>query len=322
MSNSANLNSVPQSVINPAVQASEPIIPASAPVEPAKAPTEAPKKDLDSTRFTQIAKKEAALVKERESFKKELQAFKVQEQEIAKYKEAWKMVNEIAELQKVDEIAAMRKAGFNDANIMNLLSQTQENVSPEERAAKMAKAEVDKYRIEQEAKEKERDRINQESKKLENDRTIAKFKDDIGNVIKLNADKYEYCNYHGDSAKELVYNTISAILEDSNEMISTDEAAQLVEDWYEEQDKAMESLKKRGKYRAPPKAKEPEMTQTQVKPISSTRVEAKDFASNKAPVKTLSNKINSSATSFNTQSLTPEQNKQRVIDKYMASLKR
>lgn len=328
MSNQASLNSVPQSILAPdAPIASDPI---GQPSVPEQAPAAVPKKDLDSTRFAHLSKKEAALVKEREAFKKEMEVFKQQQLESDKYRKAWEMVNEIAELQKTDAVAAMKKAGFSDTDLLNYLSQAQDTSTPEERASKIAKSEIDKFKSEQAKIQEENEKKSQELKKSEEDKTILKFKNDIGSFISKDTDKYEYLNFYGESAQDIVYETISTILQDSGEMISIDEAAQLVENYYEEQDKAMNSLKKRGVSRAvnPESSTQNLEDVIRKQPISApkintpTRVESKQFVDNKTPTKTLTNRMTPTSASSVPQDLTPEQNKQAVLEKYKNLMRR
>ena len=324
---SANLNNVPQSILTPENSIPE-SVPQTAPSETAASPRPIDDK-LTSTRFAHLSKKEAALVREREAFKQERESFKREQEEIGKYKQAWTMVNEIAELQKVDEIAAMKKAGFSDTAVMNFLAQNQENVSPEEKALKIAKGEIEKFKTEQQKQFDEQNKRQAEAQKLNEDRTIMKFKNDIKSHIATASEKYEYCAHYGEAAQELVYETISSILADSNEMISIDEASQLVEDFYEEQDKAMNSLKKRGVHRAvnPPESVQQVMETTtksamQMPKQGAQRVESKQFVDNRTPVKTLNNKMNANVANTVSQNLTPEQNKQQVIDKYLSMMRR
>lgn len=325
---SANLNTMPQSILNPEVQSTEPLSEViAAPIESAPAPKQPSKEDiLTSTRFAHLSKKEAALVKERESLKQERESFKKEQGEIDKYRKAWEMVNEIAEMQKVDAVGAMRKAGFTDNDLMAFLAQTEDTSSPEEKAAKMVKTEINNFKSEQAKIAEENNKKAQEVQKLEEDRTLAKFKVDIGSKVAASSDKYEYCSFHGESATELIYETISSVLADSNEMLSIEEAAQLVEDFYEEQDKSMNSLKKRsGHITQTPKIIEKEAPPAAPIPQTKTlaqRIESKQYVDNKVPTKTLSNKLTTSITSQANYNLTPQQNKEAIIQKYLDAMKK
>ncbi len=329
MSNQATLNSLPQSIIAPdATLSTEPL---SSPVEAPVAPVipvapKAPEKNVTTERFLQLSKKEAALVKEREGLRKEMEAFKAQQSENDKYRKAYEMVNEIAELQKTDEIAAMRKAGFSDNAIMNLLAQAEDNSTPEEKAVKMAQKEIEKFRMEETQKQQAGEKRAQEARQKEEERTIAQFKTSIDNHVSNASEQLEYCKFYGEQAAGLIYDTISSILQDSGEMISIDEASKLVEDYYEEQDKAMNSLRKRSSYwtkkiETPAKPKEEPVVQ-QTLAQTTKRVEAKQFVDNRVPTKSLSNKMTPSMAVSNEKTISPQENKERLIQKYASLLKR
>lgn len=322
MANASNMNSIPQSVLTPEMPVSTelPGTPTT-PVEQEAAPkvSEESKKieDLSTRRFLHLSKKEAALLKKQEDFKKEQETFQKEQSEVAKYRKAWEMVNEIAELQKVDELAAMKKAGFSDTAIMNLMAQMENTDTTEQKAAKMARAEIDKFRSEQDAKEAKAVEQAEISKKAEEAKAVSNFKSDIGKEIKSSLDKYEYLNFYGDSAKDLVYDTINQVRAEEGEMISIAEAAELVEAFYEEQDKSMNSLKKRRSVEQPKNSEKPKPVEQPT--ISKTRVESKQYVNNRTPVKTLTNDLSVSSTGMIERTLSPWENKLRVIEKYRNS---
>lgn len=329
---SANLNTIPNSMVSAENNAaslpqSDQQVPQSDTLpsnQNAIVPKESDKK-LDSTRWAHLTKKEAALVKERDAFKKERESFQKEQTEASKYKRAWEMVNEIAELQKTDAIGAMRKAGFSDADMMNFLAQSEDNSTPDEKAAKIVKSEIEKFKDEQAKIAEENNRKTQELQKQQEDRTLAKFKSEIDSYVKKESEKYEYCSFYGEQAQDMIYETISAVLQDSGEMISIDEATQLVEEHYEDVDRAMNSLKKRGGQKMPPAdtmQREAPTSRAAAQLPSVNRVESKQFVDNKVPTKTITNKMVPTTSSFTQQELSHEQNKQRIIDKYMSNLRK
>lgn len=119
--------------------------------------------------------------------------------------------------------------------------------------------------------------------------------------------------------------TIESILNDSGEMISIDEASQMVEEFYEEQDKSMNSLKKRNSmFSTPAKAKgesvkleEPTVKTSVGMNKQVNRIESKQFVDNKTLTKTLTNKMSANTASIVSSDMTPEQNKQAIINKYL-----
>jgi len=193
--------------------------------------------ELDSTRFNHLAKKEAEILKQRESFKKEQTEFMTERQ---KYQEERKRIDEYNTLKAKDPVAALKHLGFSEADLMNFMAANEDNYTPEERARKAAADEIQKFRDAQ-AKEKN------DAQTTTNTQTISQFKNEIKATIANAADKFEYCNYNGPLAEDLIYETVYAVAKDSNwtETISATEAAEMVEQYYEDQDKAMSTLKKR-----------------------------------------------------------------------------
>lgn len=313
-------NDIPQSILTPDSPIITPIQETSVESKPTVVTSSIPTKDakLDSTRWAHLTKKETALVKERESLKKEREEFLAQKAEADTHRRAWEMVNEIANLQKTDAVAAMRKAGFSDTDMMNFLAQSQDNSTPEEKAVKLAKSEIDKFKEEQARVLEESNKKAAESQKLQEEKIISKYKSDLGKEISKEVDKYEYLNFYGDSAQEVVYNLITTIVQETPpdevdmEAIRK-EALQLTEDFYEEQDKAMNSIKKRGtKPIEQPKAP----VQTPKAPTT-TRTEAKQFVDNKILVRTPPPRE-----VLTPEHMTPQQNKEHIIQKYMNMTKR
>lgn len=269
---------------------------------------------LDSTRWAHLTKKEAALVKDRELLKKEKEAFQLEKERVEGID---KRAKEFEELKTKDKIAAMKLAGFTEEDIINFISAPQDTTSPEEKAAKIVKSELDKYREEQKLKEEEFNKQQQKLKEEEHNKVLTKFKSDIASYVNNDKNSYEYCNFYGEPALELIYDTVAKVLQDDQEVISIKEASDLVESFYEEQDKAMNSLKKRS-YKSKEELKEsaqPELN------ISSKRVASKQYVDTKIPTKTLPNKIGSSLP-VHSGHLSPEDNRQRVIEKYTQMFKK
>lgn len=263
-------------------------------------------KGLDSTKFVELSKKEIQLVKDRDAFKKEREEFeKVRAPLMAGNDRLLKFDN----LLKKDPIEAMKFAGFSETDLINFLAAGEDKSTPEEKAVRLAQEEIKKFKDEQ-TNEKTKLQEEQETK------TITKFKDDILKFTSSQSEKYEYCNFYGDQAQELIYDTVSAVLNDSAEVISIEEATNLVENYYEEQDKLMNTLKKRNSKPTEP-IKEVTQPIVEVGPTSLTsnkrtieRVPQKDSTINKISTKTFSNP------QINSAYATPEENKMRIIEKF------
>lgn len=262
----------------------------AAPVEVVTPIVETPKETVDAERFANLAKKESALQKEREAIKAEKASIAEAK---AKYEDVGKKFGEFETLRTKDPIAAMKLAGFSDTDIFNFYAKAQEEArlkeTPEGKAIAIAQAEVKKLRDEMTTKE-------QQQKAIQDAAIIKKFQGKISETVTSNKDKYEFCNHYGAVAEQLIFKTIEQVLEDSGEVITPQEAADLVEEYYENLDKSMTTLKKRG-YKAP---------ETESAPKEET----------KAPVersRTLSNKVAPTVASTVSKKETHEQKKERII---------
>lgn len=213
------------------------VTPPTPTVEPAGTnPITAEPKSIDSERFARLAKKEQQLVKEREAFKKEQESHKSERQKMLDIK---KKIDDFEVMKQKDPVAALKQLGFTEADIVKFVEGNQpRELTVEEKAQKIAQEEVKKFKDEQSAKA-------QKDQEVRDTALIKQFKSNINKTIVTDKDKYEYCNYYGPQAEELIYSTVEQVLKDTGEVISTTEAAGLVEDFYENQDKAMNSLKKR-----------------------------------------------------------------------------
>jgi hypothetical protein len=259
--------------------------------------TEAPK-ELESTRFAHLAKKEAELVKQRETFKKEQEEIKAERE---KMREIHKKLQDFEELKAKDKLAALRLAGFTDNDIFEMFAQQEDTRSPEEKAAQAAQTEINKFKDEQK-------KAQDEAQQARNTQVINNFKKDITVAISSDKDKYEYCNHFGPEAEDLIYETVTKILSDEGELITIQEAADMIESFYENQDKSMATLKKRQpKVEAPATEVQPAATAPEVKQVQ-------------APVrpasKTLSSKTTATVASTTvTRRETPAEKRARLVAK-------
>lgn len=224
---------VPTTASNPSLSGS----PGLQAVEAPKAESVAPKApELDSTRINHLLKKEQELQRQREINKKERET-------LLSEKHTWdeqrKVLSEFQALKSKDPVAALRLAGFSEQDLITFANAQADTRSPEERARAAAADEIKKF---QDGQKTEADKAQTER----NTQVLTQFRNDITKVVGANKDKYEYCNHNGPLAQELIYDTVAAVLAESGEVISIAEAADLVETYYEDTDKAMASLKKRG----------------------------------------------------------------------------
>lgn len=211
-----------------AAAAPTPVAPVEAPIEGA-APTE-----IESTRFAHLTKKETELQKQREEYKKEREALTAEK---TKLTEVQKQLEAYEKAKTTDPVAALKLLGFSEKDVQAYMDALANPGTPEEKARKAVQDELQRFKDEQ---------AKQEASVTEkrNAEAIASFKKDIGSVVASDKDKYEFCNYYGALAEELIYETVSAVLQESGDLIPASEAADMVEQYYEEQAKAMKALKK------------------------------------------------------------------------------
>lgn len=251
----------------------------------------------DASRLAIFAKKEAAIVKEREELKKLREDIQREKEEAEKYLSRGKQFDETF---AKDKMAALRLIGLTDTDIINILSDTEEQKepTPAEIARKAAQDEAQKLRDEIK-------REKEEAETRQNEAAITQLKSDISSTIKKDLEKYEYCAFEGPEAEAQAYEVISEHLKETGELLSVEQALDICEEYYEMRDKAMASLKKRQ-----PK---PVETQTEVTPASPVSNVPSQSAK---PAPTLTNRLTPTATSPRHE--TREEKKQRLIKQLLA----
>lgn len=273
-------------------------------VNPELKPTETPAQNeavkdvLDSDRFAIFAKKEAKLVRDREEFKKEQVA--VQEEK-ARLKAFADKVTAFEEKKKIDPVAALKEAGFTETDFFNLMaSQEKKEPTTEEIAEQVADKKLASYKEEQA-------KIAADAQKDKEQALVTEYSSKISSAIKANPEKYEYANYYGKMAEDLAIEFATQNVKINGELLSPEEIAQDVENYYEEQDKAMSALKKRQpKVETQPAdgaKKEPVRTRTIAPPIGAPTQQSK----------TLTNKATATVASTIVRKETHEQKKERLI---------
>lgn len=255
---------------------------------------------LESTRFAQLAKKEAELQKQREEFKRNTEQFNKEKESL---RSVQKTINDFEQMRGKDPVAALKILGFSDTEIFNFYAQSEDNSTPEEKAAKAANKEIQKFRDEETKKQTD-------AQEKRNTETLQQFRENISKHVTADKDKYEYINYNGPLAEELVYETVAEVLKLDNVIISIQEAADMVENYYEEQDKGMSILKKR-QSKAPeapapaaPAPEEPLKPQVSPRPSAGRTLSSKTSATVASTVPAPRNE-------------TPDQKKARLINKYL-----
>jgi hypothetical protein len=211
----------------------------------AEKPVDAPK-DLDSARFAAQAKKEAEYVKKMEAYKKERDEWLKDKRESDEVKERAKRFEET---RKTNPVEALKMIGFSEQDIFNFLAAQEENKPTPEQAAVSAATKTAEQIVKEQIDALKKEQADKEAAQVKerDDKLLASFKTDLGTVMASDKDKYEYCNHFGNIASDLAYELTIKIVEDSKgeDIPTAEEAMQMVEEHYEEQDKAMSQLKKR-----------------------------------------------------------------------------
>lgn len=251
---------------------------------------------LDSTRFNQFAKKEADLVKQRETLKAGQTQLMTERQ---KYAEIQKQIDSFNEAKAKDPVAALKILGFSEKDLFNFIAAQEDTSTTEEKAAKAAQTEIQKFRDEQtKLKEEEQTKVNTQ--------VLNQFREDISSAITKEKEKYEYCHYNGPLATDLIEETVTQVLATDGELISIQEAIEMVENYYEEEDKAMSSLKKR----------QPKTEQSQVPIDAPLKPQVSPRPSNQARPTLSKNQGTVASTTPAPKGETPDQKKARLIGKY------
>lgn len=206
---------------------------------PQSVTNEAPKEQLQSTPFSQLAKKEAEIVRQRQEMKRDQEVFASEKEKLRKVKDQY---DEYQATKAKDPIAALKLLGFSEADIFNFMAdKAPAELSQEEKAAKAAEAAADaRIKAFEEGQTK---RIADEQRQADQS-LIQGYRADVSKVIKANPDQFEYCNYFGSVADEQIYLTALELAK-QGEAVSPKEIAEMVEDYYEQEDKAMSTIKKR-----------------------------------------------------------------------------
>ncbi len=222
--------------------------------------TEAPKTDtptgaptpLASTPIAALARKEAALLREKQEFKRQQQELESKMVSARKIQETYE---NFQKTKAQDPLAALKELGFSEADIFNYMAE-QKEPTPEEKMAKAASDAAEaKIKAFEEAQVKKASLEQQERDK----QLIASYKGDLAKAYQSDPAKFEYCNYYGPAAEALMYETAMEVVRQSNgqDVLSPQEAAELVESYYEEQDKLMiGKIKKRNAQRDEPTPQE------------------------------------------------------------------
>lgn len=202
-------------------------------VEATPPAAELSKEQLESTKFAQLSKREQAIVNEREALKKEREAL---EGEKNKVKEELSQFEQFKILKSKDPVAALKKLGFSESDIINFMADAGEapkEKTPAEIATEAAQAEIAKARKE-DAEKAAKTQIEYE------ERVVSQFKGDLSTHLKTNTEKLPFCAHREAEAEAKAFETVNQVLKDTGEMISIEQAFQMAEDYYKEDFEALQ----------------------------------------------------------------------------------
>jgi hypothetical protein len=208
----------------------------------------APAQPQVSPQFQALAKKEQAIVKRQQELKRMEEELKGKESQVKSWEEKKARA-------KLSPLEALQELGLSYEEITQFILNDKKPTPDME--VKSVREELQKMREEQEERARQ-ERESQESQTKEQQaQQVEQYKVDLGDYIQANAEKYELLAKEGQDAVELVYDTIytdwQQKLAKYNEagrvgrppkVISTEEAAQLVEGYYEDKIETLMGTKK------------------------------------------------------------------------------
>lgn len=188
-------------------------------------PPVAPPPNLDSERLARFARKEMA-ARQRE------EAIKLRETEFAQKNERaeaiLKKAQDFETTKATNPVQALRDLGFSETDIFNFMAEGEKVITPEERAAAAAQAEIKKFHEEQSLKEKAQEQTR-------NNEIIKRYESTILKTIESDKAAYKYSNYAGaEVAQELAFSYAKEVLAKEGEMISAKEASDAIEAYYKD----------------------------------------------------------------------------------------
>ncbi len=216
--------------VNQGIQSGKEITQAAGLQEGEKAATQPVKAQEDQD----FSRKFAALSKrQKELFMKE-QALKEQEN---KYK-PWE---ELEKIKESNPLEFLKKSGLSLDKVIEMALKEGEPPTVDDKVSAMEKK-YNELLQKLEAKEHEAKELEARKKEEENQKTIDAFRNNLHDELKSKADKYELINSLG--VFDTVYDVIAEKFQQTGEVISTDEAADLVEGYYYKEAQKLKNVKK------------------------------------------------------------------------------
>ncbi len=211
---------------------------AAIPVPTEATPTEetpkAPARELASPQLSILAKREKALQKQREEIQKSKLEVDSKYEEINKFKS-------IKEQAKTNPLKFIEEAGLTYEELTNFILNG--NKPTAEMETSSIKSEMQKLRDEIAQREQERENSAKAMDEKRAQEAISNFKENITGFLTGKPDDFELCNNYPESV-DLIYDVIEAHFEQTEKVMSMEEAAKLVEDHFESEAMKVTSFKK------------------------------------------------------------------------------
>jgi hypothetical protein len=271
-----------QAIVDAAQAAPVEQVDPSKPVDAAAAAPAEKKDDFLAPKFAALAKKEKEII-QRQRATKELEA-KIRERE-----------EKLAQSEKgrpANPIEALQRAGYSYDDAVNFILNGQKLTPDQE--VKSVRDEIQAFKADQEKKEKLREAAELAKQQSQYEETIENFKQEINGFVDQNASEYELIKIN--EASHLIYDTIEEHFTRTKKVLSTKEAADMVEAYLEDQVKKVAATNK---------------FKSKIMPQAAPKQEEQS----KEPSKTLSNSMTSSAAS-----LLPAKTEQDRMQRALAAL--
>lgn len=232
-----------------------------------------------------IASRFAALSKKEKSIREAEHALKVHQHKI-------QIFDESQALAKSDPLALLEKIGVTFDDLANHVLDKEFGPKHETEAQKLAKIEE---RLSSYEQQREKERVSAEQATI--NRQITNFKGQIDSHLKANPDNYELISLNG--AEHEVYNVIEANFLETKQMLTIEEAAKMVEEYFYQQAKRLTQAKKLSIVtpQDPPKvqAKTPDVKDKVTSKTLTTKATSATHVGNKEPISSRTDAIKQAA---------------------------
>ena len=191
-----------------------------------------------------FAKRFAALTRREREIQRKAQEAAERERSLAEREAKYSAWEQARERAKDDPLGYLKESGLTYKQITDKILED-EDLSPEQKAERIAQAKIDEYAKQQEERaQKEREEREKADKEVKEAKLIADYKSRIGAVISEGGDDYELINFEGDNGSELVFEVASQHFDETGEIMDPKAAADHVEKYLEKRYKEVLNTKK------------------------------------------------------------------------------